>query len=156
VHESDEERRLRHAACLLSDVGWRSHPDYRGEQTLNLINHGNFGAVSHQGRAFLGLAIFYRYAGLGAENEAPELIRELVSPAMVERARLLGAAFRVALLISAAQPGVLSHTRFRHQGRKLILMFDRKVADLAADRVANRFRQLARLLGRSGAIVRPE
>jgi exopolyphosphatase/guanosine-5'-triphosphate,3'-diphosphate pyrophosphatase len=152
VHETDEERRLRHAACLLSDVGWRAHPDYRGEQTLNLINHGNFGAVSHQGRAFLGLAIFYRYAGLSAENEAPELIRELVPPAMVERARLLGAAFRAALLISAAQSGVLPHTRFRSQGRKLILTFDRKVADLAADRVASRFKQLARLLGRNGAI----
>ncbi len=30
-----EERRLRHAACLLSDIGWRAHPDYRGEQSLN-------------------------------------------------------------------------------------------------------------------------
>ena len=156
VHETEEERRLRHAACLLSDVGWRAHPDYRGEQTLNLINHGNFGAVSHQGRAFLGLAIFYRYAGLSAENEAPELIRELVPPTMVERARLLGAAFRAALLISAAQSGVLSHTHLRSQGRKLILAFDRKAADLAADRVANRFKQLARLLGRNGVIVRPE
>jgi exopolyphosphatase/guanosine-5'-triphosphate,3'-diphosphate pyrophosphatase len=35
--ETDEERRLRHAACLLSDTGWRAHPDYRGEQSLILI-----------------------------------------------------------------------------------------------------------------------
>jgi exopolyphosphatase/guanosine-5'-triphosphate,3'-diphosphate pyrophosphatase len=25
--------RLRHAACLLADIGWRAHPDYRGEQS---------------------------------------------------------------------------------------------------------------------------
>ena len=37
--ETEEERRLRHAACLLSDIGWRAHPDYRGEQSLILIAH---------------------------------------------------------------------------------------------------------------------
>ena len=39
LKETDEDRRLRHAACLLSDIGWRVHPDYRGEQTLNLITN---------------------------------------------------------------------------------------------------------------------
>ncbi|MEI4861526.1 hypothetical protein Q8G41_28465, partial [Klebsiella pneumoniae] len=37
MRESEEVRRLRHAACLLSDIGWRVHPDHRGEETLNLI-----------------------------------------------------------------------------------------------------------------------
>ncbi|HEV7881256.1 exopolyphosphatase, partial [Bradyrhizobium sp.] len=46
LRESDEDRRLRHAACLLSDIGWRVHPDHRGEQTMSLITNGNFGAVS--------------------------------------------------------------------------------------------------------------
>jgi exopolyphosphatase/guanosine-5'-triphosphate,3'-diphosphate pyrophosphatase len=155
LRETDDEKRLRHAACWLSDAGWRAHPDYRGEQTLNLITNGNFGAVTHEGRAFLALAIYYRYAGLNAENEAPEVVRALVPPAMVDRARLIGAAFRVAFMISAAQRSVLSHTHFRNQGRKLILVFDKRAADLAADRVTNRFKQLARLMGRSGAILKP-
>ncbi|MDO9560943.1 MAG: exopolyphosphatase, partial [Bradyrhizobium sp.] len=34
LKETEDDRRLRHAACLLSDIGWRVHPDYRGEQTL--------------------------------------------------------------------------------------------------------------------------
>ena len=80
LRETEEDRRLRHAACLLSDIGWRVHPDHRGEQTLNLITNGNFGAVSHQGRAFIALSVFYRYAGLSEENEPPALIRELVPP----------------------------------------------------------------------------
>src|SRR5437879_618121 len=92
LRETDEDRRLRHAACLLSDIGWRVHPDYRGEQTLNLITHGNFGAISHHGRAFVALSVFYRYAGLSEQNEPPAIIQELVAPAMVERARVLGAA----------------------------------------------------------------
>jgi len=31
-----------------------------GEETLNLITNGNFGTVSHQGRAFVALSVFYR------------------------------------------------------------------------------------------------
>jgi exopolyphosphatase/guanosine-5'-triphosphate,3'-diphosphate pyrophosphatase len=154
LRETDEDRRLRHVACLLSDIGWRVHPDHRGEETLSLITNGNFGSISHQGRAFVALSVFYRYAGLSEENEPPAIIRELLPPAMVERARLLGAVFRVAHLISAARPGVLPATHFRSQGRKLMLVFEHKMVDLVADRVGSRFKQLARLVGRSGSIVR--
>jgi exopolyphosphatase/guanosine-5'-triphosphate,3'-diphosphate pyrophosphatase len=154
LRETAEDRRLRHAACLLSDIGWRVHPDHRGEETLNLITNGNFGSISHQGRAFVALSVFYRYAGLRDENEPPARIREMVSPAMDERARLLGAAFRVAHLISAARPGVLPATHFRSRGRKLMLVFEHRMVDLVADRVGSRFKQLARLIGRTGSIVR--
>jgi exopolyphosphatase / guanosine-5'-triphosphate,3'-diphosphate pyrophosphatase len=154
LKETDEDRRLRHTACLLSDIGWRVHPDYRGEQTLNLITNGNFGSISHQGRAFVALSVFYRYAGLSEQHEPPALIQQLVPPAMVERARLLGAAFRVAHLISAARPGVLPLTHFRSQDRKLMLVFEHRMVDLVADRVGSRFKQLARLVGRAGSIVR--
>jgi exopolyphosphatase/guanosine-5'-triphosphate,3'-diphosphate pyrophosphatase len=154
LRETDEDRRLRHAACLLSDIGWRVHPDHRGEETLSLITNGNFGSISHQGRAFVALSVFYRYAGLSEENEPPPSTRDLVPPAMNERARMLGAAFRVAHLVSAARPGVLPATHFRSQGRKLMLVFEHQMVDLVADRVGSRFKQLARLLGRSGSIVR--
>ena len=154
LRETEEDRRLRHAACLLSDVGWRVHPDHRGEETLSLITNGNFGAVTHQGRVFVALSVFYRYAGLSEQNEPLAVIRELLPPAMVERARVLGAAFRVAHLVSAARPGVLSATHFRSRGRKLMLMFDHSLVDLVADRVGSRFKQLAKLVGRSGSIVR--
>ena len=152
--ETPDDRRLRHVACLLSDIGWRVHPDYRGEQTLNLVCHANFGAITHEGRAFVALSVFYRYAGLREENESPPPIRQLVSPAMIERARILGAAFRVAHLISAARPGVLPSTHFRSKGRKLTLVFEHRMVDLVADRAGSRFKQLAKLVGRSGGIVR--
>ncbi|VIO74163.1 Guanosine-5'-triphosphate,3'-diphosphate pyrophosphatase [Bradyrhizobium ivorense] len=154
LRETEEDRRLRHVACLLSDIGWRVHPDHRGEETLSLIMNGNFGSITHQGRAFVALSVFYRYAGLSEENEPPLQIRALVPPAMDERARVLGAAFRVAHLITAARTGVLPATHFRTQGRKLMLVFEHRMVDLVADRVGSRFRQLARLVGRAGSIVR--
>lgn len=154
LRETEEDRRLRHAACLLSDIGWRVHPDHRGEETLSLVTNGNFGSITHQGRIFVALSVFYRYAGLSLENEPPETVRQMVPAAMIERARLLGAAFRVAHLISAARPGVLPATHFRTDGRKLMLVFEHRMVDLVADRVGSRFKQLARLMGRSGSIVR--
>src|SRR5258708_36681217 len=119
--ETEEGRRLRQAPCLLSDVGWRVHPDHRGEETLSLITNGNFGSVSHQGRVFVALSVFYRYAGLSEQNEPPGPIRGLVPPAMVERARVLGAAFRVAHLVSAARPPPCAATHLQKPGRHLHL-----------------------------------
>jgi exopolyphosphatase/guanosine-5'-triphosphate,3'-diphosphate pyrophosphatase len=153
LRETEEDRRLRHTACLLSDIGWRVHPDHRGEQTLHLITNGNFGSIDHQSRAFVALSVFFRYAGLSEENQPPEIIQKMVSPAMLERARVLGAAFRVAHLTSAARPGVLPATHFRTQGRNLMLVFEHQMVDLVADRVGGRFKQLARLVGRTGSIV---
>jgi exopolyphosphatase / guanosine-5'-triphosphate,3'-diphosphate pyrophosphatase len=72
---------------------------------------------------------------------------------MIERARVLGAAFRVAYLISAARPGVLPATHFRSGDRNLMLELEHRLIDLVADRVGGRFKQLARLVGRSGSIV---
>jgi exopolyphosphatase/guanosine-5'-triphosphate,3'-diphosphate pyrophosphatase len=154
LRETEEDRRLRHAACLLSDISWRAHPDHRGEQTLELIANGNFGSISHQGRVFIGLSVFFRYAGLSQENQPPVVIQQQIPHAMLERARVLGAAFRVAHLVSAARPGVLPATHFRSHDRKLMLVFEHQMVDLVADRVGGRFRQLARLVGRSGSIVR--
>jgi exopolyphosphatase/guanosine-5'-triphosphate,3'-diphosphate pyrophosphatase len=155
VVETAEERRWRHAACLVADIGWRAHPDYRGEQSLNLIANGNFGAIDHEGRAFLGLTVYYRYAGLGeAHDELSPRVAELMSEGMDGWAQILGTAIRVAHLISAAQTGVLGATHFKRRGRKLILTFEPRVASLAGDRISNRFRQLARLMGLSSVIER--
>jgi exopolyphosphatase/guanosine-5'-triphosphate,3'-diphosphate pyrophosphatase len=134
--------------------GWRAHPDYRGEQTLNLITNGNFGAVTHEGRAFLALTIYYRYAGLNAENEAPEAVR--IDPADHGRSRAVGwRCIPRRLHDFSGAAGCAAHTHFRTQNRKLVLAFDKRVADLAADRVVNRYKQLVRLMGRAGTIVKP-
>ncbi|TAK49954.1 MAG: exopolyphosphatase [Xanthobacteraceae bacterium] len=151
LKESAEEKRLRHAACLMADIGWRAHPDYRGEQSLNLIANGNFGAITHQGRAFLALTIYYRYAGITGEGLSPELLA-LVPRRLAERARILATVLRIGHLVSAAQPGVLPATHFHVKANRLILAFEHKAAALMGERVFNRLRQLARLMGRSAAL----
>jgi exopolyphosphatase/guanosine-5'-triphosphate,3'-diphosphate pyrophosphatase len=101
---------------------------------------------------FLALAVYFRYAGIGEKNQPRTGLSVLLTPAMSERARLVGQMLRVAHLVSAAHPGVLPATHFRSQGRKLILAFDRRIGGLVGDRIANRFKQLARLVGRSAMV----
>ena len=153
LYESPEDKRLRHAACLLADIGWRAHPDYRGEQSMNVIAHAGFVGIDHPGRAYLALSVFFRHVGVTHDEELSPRLRELASSRMIDRARILGAALRVAYLISAAQPGVLPKTPLRIEKRKLVLRLSGKYAALAVDRVNSRLKQLARLIGRESAVV---
>ena len=153
IDETAEERRLRHAACLLADIGWRAHPDYRGEQSLNVIAHAGFIGIDHPARAFLALAVFFRHVGVTHDEELSPRIRELASTRMLDRARVLGAAMRVAYLVSASQPGVLPRTPLRVEKQKLVLYLQGECASLAGERVSSRLKHLARLVGREPVVV---
>ncbi|HMK41825.1 MAG TPA: exopolyphosphatase [Methyloceanibacter sp.] len=149
--ETPEQRRLRHAACLLSDIGWRAHPDYRGAQSLNLVAHGDFVGVDHPGRAFLALTVYYRNEGLVRDELSQRLI-ELVDKEMLKRARILGAAFRAAHMVSAAMPGVLTNTPLTYEGNRLAWTLPEPYSNLEGERVERRFKQLADLLDREPEI----
>ncbi len=123
LDETAEERRLRHAACLLADIGWRAHPDYRGEQSLNIIANAAFVAIDHPGRTYIALAVFFRHVGLVDEELSPRL-RELASTRVLDRARVLGAALRVAYIVSASTTGVLPKTPMLVERGRLVLRFE--------------------------------
>jgi exopolyphosphatase/guanosine-5'-triphosphate,3'-diphosphate pyrophosphatase len=153
IDESAEERRLRHAACLVADIGWRTHPDYRGEQSLNLIAHADFVALDHAGRAYLALAVYFRHVGITHDDELSPRLRELASTRMLDRARILGAAMRVAYMVSASMPGVLPKTPLRVERGNLVLRLPGAQAALNGERVMNRMRTLARLIGREPLVI---
>ena len=138
--ETQEERRLRHAACLLSDVNWRAHPDHRHEESVNIVENAAFLGIDHPGRCFLALAASYRY--LGPDADVNPQLRALVSAQMLERARILAAATRAALVISGAMSGVLPSTPLLCVKTKLILTLPRRLADLVSERLQNRLSQL--------------
>ena len=151
IEDTSEDRRLRHAACLLSDIGWRAHPDYRGEQSVNIIANAGFSGIDHAGRAYLALTAAYRHMGLSDDEISPRL-KELASSRLIDRARIFGAALRVVYLISAAMPDVLPKTSLICGQGKVELRLPLELAALAGDRVFNRLKALGRLIGRSPLI----
>ncbi len=145
LDEDDEDRRLRHAACLLSDISWRAHPDYRGTQAYDLVANAAFIAVDHPSRAFLALAAAYRH--LSSEDFVTPQSRSLVSARQLDRARIIGAAMRVAYNISAAMPGVLPRASMICDKGRVVLTLPSELASLSGERLQSRLRQFARLIG---------
>ncbi|MDX2307599.1 MAG: Ppx/GppA phosphatase family protein [Hyphomicrobium sp.] len=154
--ESPAERRLRHAACLLSDIGWRAHPDYRGEQSLDKIAHSALAGIDHPGRIFLALTVYFRHVGPEetATRGLPELLTKIADRRLVRRARILGAALRAAHMVSIGQAGVIDETTLTYAEGKVVLTLPRQYGDLDGERLQRRFESFAELLGLKGEIVR--
>ncbi len=150
LDETPEEKRLRHAACLLSDIGWRAHPDYRGEQSLNIIANAAFGGIDHPGRAFLALTTSYRH--MGPDADVSPTLRSIATVRMLDRAHILGAAMRVAYLLSAAMPGVLPRCAMVVAKTKLVLSVPEEMAPLVNERLIGRLKQMGKLIGREPTI----
>ncbi|MEM8838750.1 MAG: Ppx/GppA phosphatase family protein [Pseudomonadota bacterium] len=146
IEEAPGEKRLREAACLLSDVGWRAHPDYRGAQALNTIAHAAFTCIDHPGRAFVALSAYFRHEGQVDNGSLPDLA-QLLSSEMLLRARLLGLCFRIAHLLSASMPGLLEHSRFGRKNGTLYLTIDESQADSVGERLVRRLQQIGKLTG---------
>ena len=106
IDETDEERRLRHAACLLSDIAWRAHPEYRAQRAMNIVTQGPFVAIDHPGRAFLSLAIVFRHEGL----DGVEGLSDLRTPA------------------DDASVRARAHSRGAHAGRLFVVSVDARRA----------------------------
>ncbi|MGU3538305.1 exopolyphosphatase [Methylobacterium sp. A54F] len=149
--ETADERRLRHAACLLSDIGWRAHPDYRGEQSLNVITNAAFVGVDHPGRAYLALAVYFRHEGVAPEK-ASGVLRGLAGPRLFERARLIGALLRVAFPISTGMEGALRRMPLAVEDGKVVLRLPVEWSALNGERILNRVRGLGRVIGLDGRV----
>jgi exopolyphosphatase/guanosine-5'-triphosphate,3'-diphosphate pyrophosphatase len=152
--ESDEQRRLRIVACLLADIGWRAHPDYRGPQSVDAVAYGSLTGVDHPGRSFLAQIIAVRYDGL--KSKAAARLAGLGSAQLTARARLIGALFRVAYPMTAAMPGILPRIRFELAGNKLSLVLPGDLAFLDGEHLQGRLDQFAGLAGFKNSVVRVE
>jgi exopolyphosphatase/guanosine-5'-triphosphate,3'-diphosphate pyrophosphatase len=144
-NETPQRRRIRHAACLVSEIAWRANPDYRAAEAARGLAYAALPGISHHERAFLASVQHARYDGLD-ENTLPPL-RSLLTAGEIDEARALGCLIRVAYNISAGQPGLLPYTPLRVEAGRLVQTLPGAYADLNNERLAGRLRQTARMLG---------
>ncbi|MEM7695026.1 MAG: Ppx/GppA phosphatase family protein [Pseudomonadota bacterium] len=152
IRESEDEVRLRGAACFLSDIGWRAHPDYRGDQAIAVISNVGLYGVDHPGRGYLAAAVLDRYGGFadGASRPAAEA---LCPPRFAQRAKVLAAAFKVAYVVAPGVAGILPRTRVVRDGDHLALELPGELGALEGERPRRRMRNLAKLLNLKGSVI---
>ena len=151
--ETEEERRLRHAACMMADISWRANPDYRSGRALTIISQASIVGVDHPGRLFLALAVFFRYQGINAKH-APREFVDLIPEDWLERARILAGAMRLAYVLTGAMTGLLPKIKLFVDGKKLVLDMPKKLSDLYGESVAKKLNQLAGAMGLEAEIRR--
>lgn len=140
--ESPAERRLRLAACHLSDLAWRDHPDFRSIQALRRILHYPLVGIDHPGRAFLAYTVFLRY-GAAADSKDARPVVALLNERWRERAILLGLALRLAFRVSAATRWVLDHSGLDVDGKTLELRLPNDGSVPDGEAVQRRLKTLA-------------
>ncbi|MEM9100612.1 MAG: Ppx/GppA family phosphatase, partial [Pseudomonadota bacterium] len=141
---SPREARLMRAAATLSDVNWRTHPDFRAEGCWETVTRTSITDVGHEGRVWLGAALVVRYKTRGRRRleEMPEV--SLLGEEELDRAEKLGHALRLGVTLSGAAPGILQHSRVFKTDELLTLELDPEIRGFAGEEVEKRLAHLAR------------
>ena len=145
LDETASERRLRKAACMLTDIGWCGHPDYRGEKVLGLIAQSSFAGIAHAERAFLALAVYYYYQNNLNRSFSQEL-RKLINERWDQLAKMIALAARTASKLSAGVHGVINETTLDFANGKLVLHLPGKLKALDGEALRQRLKALAEYL----------
>jgi len=143
---SVERLRLVKAACLMHDVTWRAHPDYRAEACFDNVTRANLGGLDHRGRVFLGLALLHRYKNTRNDPRL-EPVFGLLEPREMRDAEVLGKALRFGAMLALDGPGRVAALRFYPRRKVLELRLRAETAALYGEVAEARFTALAAALG---------
>jgi len=141
-----ERLRLIQAACLLHDVNWRAHPDYRSESCFDTATRANLGGLDHKGRVYLGLALMNRYKTAGADFRLTPMLK-LLSEDEITHAIMLGRAMRFGAMFSVGGEELPGELRFFPKKLLLELILRPDRAALFGEVAQSRFAALAKTLG---------
>ncbi len=146
--ESAADARLRHATCLLADIGWRAHPEFRAERGLETALHGNWVGIDARGRAMMAQALFTSF---GADGEAP-IAMTLASPEDRQTALRWGLAMRLGQRLSGGVAAPLKNSELLLRDKLTLRLADGDAA-LYGEAVERRHKTLAAAFGRKAAMI---
>jgi exopolyphosphatase/guanosine-5'-triphosphate,3'-diphosphate pyrophosphatase len=141
-----ERLRLVQAACLLHDVSWRSHPDYRAEDCFDNATRANLGGLKHSERVFLGLALLHRYSNK-REGTRFDMLESLISERESKEAEILGRALRLAAMLWLTDETDVAQMRWHPRRKVLGLDLATDASALFGEVAQARFKALAAALG---------
>jgi exopolyphosphatase/guanosine-5'-triphosphate,3'-diphosphate pyrophosphatase len=148
--ETPGQRRMRLAACLLSDIAWRAHPDFRAERGVDAALHGNWVAITAPERAMLACALHFCFGG-NADAPVLDIFARLAPADGLARARLWGLALRLGQRLAGGTASALSESGLTRTETALLLTL--RTPALAGDAVQRRLKLLAAAFGLEAKII---
>ena len=142
--ETAELARLRHAACLLADVGWRANPEFRAERGVEIALHGNWVGDRRRrpGADRAGAA-----HQLGRDDRYAGAAGRLAGADELAVAMRWGLAMRLGQRLSGGVAGPLERSALATKGKKLVLKLGAADRALYGETVERRHRALAQFMG---------
>ncbi len=138
--------RLRLAACLLADVAWQAHPDFRAERGVDMALHGNWVGVDGPGRVMIAQALFCNFGGSGSFSENG--VSRLCSADQLRRAGQWGLAMRLGQRLSGGVAASLERSRLALAPGVIRLELPKGEEALFGEAVERRLNTLAAAIGR--------
>ena len=135
-------RRMIHAACLLHDVTWRAHPDYRAEVCFDNATRANLGGLAHSERVWLGIALLHRYKN-NQKGSRYQPLFELLNKKEQHLAEVVGKAMRFGAMFAVEKPDRLAQLKWEPKKKILTLKLQHKAVDLFGEVASARFESLA-------------
>lgn len=141
--EIDLDMRLVAAACLLADSGARFHPDTRAKLAYDQALNGPYSNVTHTERAFLALAVGYRYS----RNFRPSSRSDgLLDKRQIRLAKRLGAGMRLGAVYSGRSASVLRQSTLVREETRMTLVIKPAQSAMVSTLVERRLQTLAGLM----------
>jgi exopolyphosphatase/guanosine-5'-triphosphate,3'-diphosphate pyrophosphatase len=141
--EGHARARLREAACLLSDIAWREHPDYRAEHAFTRALRLPVAGITHPERVTVALMLAIRYGG-GVDAAFIDPVRALMAEEDLAFAVKVGTTIRLAYSLSGGTPHMLGLTSIEKTGSKLVLHLPKGGETLFGEAVQRRLDAVGR------------
>jgi len=150
-----QRQRIIRAACLLHDVSWRAHPDYRAEVCFDNATRANLGGLKHAERVLLGVALLHRYSNR-REGSRYESMFSLLSDEEMRTAEILGKAMRLGAMLWVGAHDAPGAFNWRPAKKLLELVLELRAKPLFGEVAAARLNALAQSLSATARVTYSE
>ncbi len=144
--ESAVERRLRLAACALSDIAWSDQAKFRAQEIFRRVLQLPFIGIGHMEKIFLATALYARHSGKPDSAEMTSVAAVLPPPSL-RRAQILGRTLQLGYRLSGSVPAILDRARLVIEANTVRIEIHGHEGIPDSDAVQERLAQLSKALG---------
>lgn len=141
--ESEMERRLRFACCVLSEFAWSIHPQYRSEWMFTRIIQSSIIGMNHVERVMVANALYHRHT---LKTPLNTKVLKLLTQRQKQWCQAIGASLSVGFTLSGGMMGVLPKAPLSGTVDNLAVQMPPELQNLLTENVQKRLDGLGAML----------